>query len=93
MTGAGQLVVGGSYLRQSGTSMAAPHVSGVAALVLALHPAFTPEQVRQALRSGADDVGSAGFDPKTGYGRVNAARRAGADAAARGAAHRARAGR
>src|SRR6185436_12961541 len=44
------LFVGTDYLRQAGTSMAAPHVAGVAALVLALHPDYSPEQVRQAIR-------------------------------------------
>jgi len=73
MTGDGDLVVGGSYLRQAGTSMATPHVSGAAALVLARHPEFVAEQVRQALRHGADDVGAPGFDLSSGYGRLNAA--------------------
>lgn len=72
MTGAGQLVVGTKYLRQSGTSMASPHVAGVAALIRALHPEFSPEQVRQVLRSSADDIGAAGFDTQFGYGRLDA---------------------
>jgi hypothetical protein len=66
--------VGNRYLRLAGTSMATPHVSGVAALVLAAHPSFTPEQVRQALRASADDVDSPGYDLHVGYGRLNAAR-------------------
>jgi subtilisin family serine protease len=74
MTGSGQLVVGTKYLRQSGTSMAAPHVAGVAALVRAQHPEYTPEQVRQVLRQSSDDIGAVGFDNQFGYGRVNAAR-------------------
>ena len=74
MTGSGQLVVGTKYLRQSGTSMASPHVAGVAALVRALHPEFSPEQVRQVLRKSADDIGAAGFDTNFGYGRLNASR-------------------
>lgn len=72
MTGSGSLVVGGQYLRQAGTSMAAPHASGVAALVLALHPTYKPEQVRQVLRMTAADIQAPGFDPGAGYGRLDA---------------------
>ncbi len=72
MTGSGQLVVGTKYLRQSGTSMASPHVAGVAALIRALHPEFSPEQVRQVLRRSAVDIGAPGFDTQFGWGRLNA---------------------
>ena len=61
------------YTRADGTSMAAPHVSGLAALILAAHPEYTNEQVRQVLRASATDRGSAGYDLDYGYGRVNAA--------------------
>jgi subtilisin family serine protease len=74
MTGSGQLIVGTKYLRQSGTSMASPHVAGVAALIRAQHPELSPEQVRQVLRSSADDIGATGFDNQFGYGRLNANR-------------------
>ena len=74
MTSSGQLIVGTKYLRQAGTSMASPHVAGVAALIRAQHPEFSPEQVRQALRSGANDIGAPGFDTQFGYGRLNASR-------------------
>lgn len=73
MTGNGKLVVAGGFIRQAGTSMAAPHVAGAAALVLATHSGYSPEAVRQALRAGADDVGPPGVDPDSGYGRLNAA--------------------
>ncbi|HXR47191.1 MAG TPA: S8 family serine peptidase [Candidatus Limnocylindrales bacterium] len=62
------------YTRADGTSMAAPHVSGVAALVLSQHPTWSSEEIRQVLRSTADDVGPVGRDDLTGYGRVNALR-------------------
>ncbi|HSY54647.1 MAG TPA: S8 family serine peptidase, partial [Opitutaceae bacterium] len=62
-----------NYISMSGTSMAAPHVSGVAALILSLHPAYTNEQVRQVLRTSADDLGTVGRDDIYGYGLVNAA--------------------
>jgi serine protease AprX len=55
-----------------GTSMAAPHVTGVAALVLSRKPSLTPAQVRQALRDGAVDLGVPGPDGAYGYGMVDA---------------------
>jgi len=67
------LIVGNGYLRLAGTSMAAPHVAGTAALILAVHPEFSVEQVRQVLRTTADDLGAPGVDATYGYGRVNAA--------------------
>ena len=60
------------YTRADGTSMATPHVSGLAALVLAQHPQYTNEEVRQAIRASADDLSPAGFDFTYGYGRINA---------------------
>ncbi len=42
-----------SYASVSGTSMAAAHVSGVAALIKALRPNFTPEQIKTALKNSA----------------------------------------
>jgi subtilisin family serine protease len=74
LTESGQLIVGGKYLRQAGTSMASPHAAGVAALIRSLHPEFLPEQVRQALRLGSDDVDAPAFDINSGYGRINAAK-------------------
>jgi subtilisin family serine protease len=56
----------------SGTSMAAPHVSGIAALLFSAHPSATPEQVRQALRDSAKDLGASGRDSDYGYGLVQA---------------------
>ncbi len=60
------------YFVTGGTSVAAPHVSGLAALILARHPEFTVDDVRQAIQSGADDILSPEFDIKSGYGRINA---------------------
>lgn len=60
------------YYRASGTSMACPHVSGLAALILAQHPGYSPVEVRNALRMSADDLGDPGWDIYFGHGRVNA---------------------
>ncbi|HOD11743.1 MAG TPA: S8 family serine peptidase, partial [Candidatus Omnitrophota bacterium] len=68
----GQQVVNDIYYRANGTSMACPHVSGVAALILAHHPNFSNEEVRAVLTTSADDLGTPGFDYLYGYGRVDA---------------------
>ncbi|MBI3943064.1 MAG: S8 family serine peptidase [Chloroflexi bacterium] len=65
-------VVGGSYQAWSGTSMASPHVAGLAALVLSAKPTLTNSQVRQIIQNSADDLGSPGWDQYFGYGRINA---------------------
>ncbi|MEM2440093.1 MAG: S8 family serine peptidase [Candidatus Bathyarchaeia archaeon] len=62
----------GGYGYSSGTSMACPHIAGVAALVWSVYPSATNEWVRARLRSSADDLGISGFDVYFGYGRVNA---------------------
>ncbi len=55
-----------------GTSAAAPHVAGVAALLLASDACRTPAEVMQALRQGADDVFPTGVDDESGAGRLDA---------------------
>ncbi|MHA1979384.1 MAG: S8 family serine peptidase, partial [Candidatus Hodarchaeales archaeon] len=62
----------GSYASISGTSMAAPHVSGVAALILSEFPSWSAEQVRTHLWDTSDDLGDLGWDEQYGYGRLNA---------------------
>lgn len=62
-----------SWYWSAGTSMAAPHVAGVAAIIIGenggdMHPA----QVESALRASADDLGKPGNDDFYGAGRVNA---------------------
>jgi type VII secretion-associated serine protease mycosin len=60
------------YQSASGTSAAAPHVSGVAALIKSVNPALTNSQVRQILMDTADDLGAPGRDEHYGAGRLNA---------------------
>jgi hypothetical protein len=64
----------GSYVSSSGTSDAAPHVSGVAALLWSVNPELTSSQVRGILTEYADDLGAPGRDELYGAGRVNAYR-------------------
>jgi hypothetical protein len=68
------------YKYGSGTSMAAPHVAGTAALILAANPGWSNEQVRAQLRATADDLGDVGWDPHYGYGLVDAAEAAAGEA-------------
>ncbi len=57
-----------SRTRFCGTSQAAPHVAGLAALVLDRNPAFTPTQVASYLESNAADRGAVGVDNTWGHG-------------------------
>lgn len=65
-------VTSGYYSYKTGTSMAAPCVSGIAALVFAARPSLSASEARSVLCSSATDLGSPGFDAYTGYGEVNA---------------------
>jgi len=56
----------------SGTSMATPTTSGVAALVWSNHPGCTNTEVRQALKDTAEDQGASGRDDYYGYGVIKA---------------------
>jgi subtilisin family serine protease len=75
----GGRVVRGRYRRLSGTSMAAPHVAGLAATLLSAQPNLSPEEVRWHLELNADQPGFPGYEgqpwnPYFGWGRINAAR-------------------
>lgn len=61
------------YYFYAGTSMAAPHVAGVAALVKGLNPALTNADLRAVLESSAEDLGAAGWDEQFGNGLLDAA--------------------
>ncbi|HKR63955.1 MAG TPA: S8 family serine peptidase [Thermoanaerobaculia bacterium] len=60
------------YDASDGASMSAPHVVAVAALVRALRPDLSADEVLALLASTATDLGAAGRDPQYGYGLVNA---------------------
>ena len=60
------------YLFLQGTSMAAPHVAGVAALVINDQAGAKPAKVRTTLEQTSDDLGMRGADDDYGKGRVNA---------------------
>jgi len=66
------LGMGWWYRYKSGTSMASPHVAGVAALVKSLHPEYEADDIRQVLQETAEDLGDPGWDETYGYGLVNA---------------------
>jgi hypothetical protein len=61
------------YSPGTGTSMAAPHVSGAAALVLSVDQTLTADAVRSILTDTAVDLGSPGFDTAFGWGRIDVA--------------------
>src|SRR5262249_35899263 len=74
------------YQFKDGTSMSAPHVSGVAALVLSQHLTYGPDRIAAILYASADQIESCPFGVTScpydatgrndyfGHGRVNAAR-------------------
>ena len=61
-----------AYWFYQGTSMAAPHVSAVAALLISSGVAATPDEVREALQATAKDKWTPGWDSEYGHGIVDA---------------------
>jgi subtilisin family serine protease len=61
-----------SYGEWTGTSMAAPQVAGLAALLLSIRPDLTADQIISAIERGADPVeGQTGYKREDGWGRID----------------------
>jgi subtilisin family serine protease len=58
------------YYAMSGTSMATPHVAGLAAMIRSIHPEFTLAEVETAIKATALDLGDPGWDKYFGHGRI-----------------------
>lgn len=75
-------IIDDKYYIASGTSMSAPHATGVAAALLSIAPGLSNQRVREILSQTADDIvdpyGSGaylpGYDKYTGWGRINLTR-------------------
>jgi subtilisin family serine protease len=62
---------GDTYAQLSGTSASTPYVSATIALMLSQRGTLTPQTIREILKATAVDVDAPGFDPKSGYGRLD----------------------
>jgi len=76
----------GNYELETGTSVSAALVSGVAALVLQLHPSLPPADLRKLLAATAKPLGAGGQDNEFGAGLVDAFRALSADGVQKGSA-------
>jgi len=64
-------VPGGGYQQWSGTSMAAPFVTGIVGLMLEINPKLTPAEIKDRLTKTATDIYEAGKDINSGFGLIN----------------------
>jgi hypothetical protein len=55
-----------------GTSAAAPHIAGIAALLLQIDPNLTPAEIQDLITGNAVDIGASGYDGVSGWGRADA---------------------
>ncbi|MFB6291409.1 MAG: S8 family serine peptidase [Candidatus Bipolaricaulia bacterium] len=62
---------GGNLATGSGTSFAAPHVAGTAALIVSSNPSIDLPELKRKLRKSARDIGTPGKDKATGYGIID----------------------
>ncbi|WP_372426292.1 S8 family peptidase [Salinarimonas chemoclinalis] len=69
--GINSTVPGSGYARLSGTSMAAPHVSGALAIAQEMYPNAGAQQLAQLLLQTANDLGAPGVDPVYGWGLLS----------------------
>jgi thermitase len=67
-------VTNGSYSTWTGTSMATPMASGLAALMLSVNPKLTNAQIVDLMEKNSDDLGTAGWDQYYGWGRIDVAK-------------------
>ena len=64
--------IDGGYVQGSGTSFAAPHVTGIIALYLSIYPNASIEEIKTKLFISSLDLGEESLDPYYGYGLINA---------------------
>ncbi|NBB76631.1 MAG: S8 family serine peptidase, partial [Bacteroidetes bacterium] len=64
-------VLNDGYGKKSGTSMACPHVAGLAALLIEKYPGIDPINVARRITETATDLGGPGYDEENGYGLIN----------------------
>lgn len=61
----------GGYKNMTGTSMAAPHITGIVTLLRLMYPAYTPTQIERKLKNICNDLYDSGWDSYSGWGIPN----------------------